>query len=1044
MPPRIPALLAARCYRASIEQSGYSSLVRLLSAVSIQTRNAHILASLSDNKGAHQKRIRLGRGPASGKGKTSGRGHKGQKQHGKVKPWFQGGQTPLITQRGKLGFENIHAPILSEVNLDKLQEWIDAGRIDATQRITPKELILSNLVGSIKDGIKLLGRGGNSLKQPIDIVVSRASASAIDAVEKAGGKIMTRYYTKMAIKRLVEGRSFHSDEPLPTGPEHVEPVLEAFRKKKFAYRLPDPTARWDIEYYRDPAHRGYLSYTLQSGESPSLYFKVPPSQLTKRVKKRKKGAKQEDTKLWDKLTLVEEEIMSLFGSSPPNDSLTPGNTTVARSRNSLFDDDDPMTRSTSDTLFNDDDFRGSGATSPWDLPTPRKQQSRGDLIRQLLDGAEVPESYIEAFDAAVREDGSGGKVTSSGITKTLAAAKLGADDQARIMGILAPAGHLVPVGRSEFGVLLALIGLAQEHEAVSLDGVDERRRNLPQPQLFSSSQSVRKPVLPNTADLAAKPPQVPDPSPTSFPSHSRATKHPMDGPEDDPWNSSDLHANHGHGETPKTNGANHVNPSTNGNGYGNSDAPDSHPHPTSAFTTATMPPSTGSVGAPSAPSASSNPSGWGYFDANSSAGFDGPSSHLGGPFSGAGSGEGHEPGINPSAIHTRTISGGRSGSAIEENIVVTLMPEKEGVFLFQHHNYEVTSARRGSKVIRRYSDFVWLLDCMHKRYPFRALPLLPPKRVAVNGNHLSNDGAFIEKRRRGLGRFLNTLVRHPVLGQEQLVIMFLTVPTELAVWRKQATISVVDEFTGRPLPPGLEESLPPSLEELFERTKQGVKRSADLYITSCNIMDRLVKRSEGVAADHGRMALSLTSLTETSSETYATDTNDVPLLNDGLIAMSKHLQTTQSLMEDESKAWEAGVLEDLKRQRDALVSIRELFDRRERLDKDNIPYLERRIQNNETKLAGLRAKPDGLVKPGEIEKVVEAIIKDKESIVNQHNRSIFVKECLRDELVYFQQTQFHVSRWNQDWAQERVKYSEMLADNWRRLLDELDGMPLGD
>lgn len=186
---------------------------------------------------------------------------------------------------------------------------------------------------------------------------------------------------------------------------------------------------------------------------------------------------------------------------------------------------------------------------------------------------------------------------------------------------------------------------------------------------------------------------------------------------------------------------------------------------------------------------------------------------------------------------------------------------------------------------------------------------------------------------------------------------------------------MVDEFTGRPLPPGLEESLPPTLEELFERTRQGVKRSAELYIQTCNIMDRLVKRSEGVAADHGRMAMSLTSLTETSSETYATDTNDVPLLNDGLIAMSKHLQNTQSLMEDESKAWDAGVLEDLKRQRDALVSIRDLFDRRERLDKDNIPHLERRIQSNETKLAGLRAKPDGMARPGEVEKVIEAIIK---------------------------------------------------------------------
>jgi sorting nexin-8 len=187
---------------------------------------------------------------------------------------------------------------------------------------------------------------------------------------------------------------------------------------------------------------------------------------------------------------------------------------------------------------------------------------------------------------------------------------------------------------------------------------------------------------------------------------------------------------------------------------------------------------------------------------------------------------------------------------------------------------------------------------------------------------------------------------------------------------------VQDEFAGRPLPPGLEDSLPAgALNELFDRTRSGVRRSSDLYINACNLMDRLVKRSEGVAADHARLAVSLSSLTEASKDTYATDTNDVPLLNDGLVSMSKRLKTAQGLLEDESKAWEAGVLEDFKRQRDALVSVRELFERKERLDRDNIPYLERRIQTNETKLAGLRAKPEGLVKPGEIERVVENIIK---------------------------------------------------------------------
>jgi sorting nexin-8 len=197
----------------------------------------------------------------------------------------------------------------------------------------------------------------------------------------------------------------------------------------------------------------------------------------------------------------------------------------------------------------------------------------------------------------------------------------------------------------------------------------------------------------------------------------------------------------------------------------------------------------------------------------------------------------------------------------------------------------------------------------------------------------------------------------------------------LAVWRKQATISVQEEFNGRPLPPGLEDSLPSTLHDLFDTSRTGIRRSAEIYINLCNLLDRLAKRNEGLAADHSRLSMSLQSLTDATKDTYATDTNDVPLLNEGLMATAKHLSNSQSLLEDEARAWDEGVLEDLKRQRDALVSMREMFDRRDRYDKDNIPYLERRIQTNEGKLTALRNKPEGMLKPGEIEKVIDAIIK---------------------------------------------------------------------
>ncbi|MBE7179725.1 MAG: hypothetical protein INR71_00700 [Terriglobus roseus] len=141
------------------------------------------------------------------------------------------------------------------------------------------------------------------------------------------------------------------------------------------------------------------------------------------------------------------------------------------------------------------------------------------------------------------------------------------------------------------------------------------------------------------------------------------------------------------------------------------------------------------------------------------------------------------------------------------------------------------------------------------------------------------------------------------------------------------------------------------------------------------MVERLAKRNEGIAAEYGRCSTLLQTLTEATADTYAADTNDVPLLNEGIMATAKHLSQGQALLDDEAKAWDEGVLEDLKRQRDCLVSVRDMFDRRDRYDRDNIPQLERRIESNERKLSGIRGRPEGTVKPGEAEKVEEAIFK---------------------------------------------------------------------
>ncbi|ODV94417.1 hypothetical protein PACTADRAFT_77016 [Pachysolen tannophilus NRRL Y-2460] len=149
---------------------------------------------------------------------------------------------------------------------------------------------------------------------------------------------------------------------------------------------------------------------------------------------------------------------------------------------------------------------------------------------------------------------------------------------------------------------------------------------------------------------------------------------------------------------------------------------------------------------------------------------------------------------------------GYHNSSDKSYVRVKEIPEKEGL-LFKHINYLIThnikfvgnnQQRSASdsdiKIVRRYSDFAWLLEVLLKKYPFRCIPELPPKKF--NGNTASPDSIFLQKRRRSLQRFLNQLIKHPILNKENLVIMFLTVPTDFTNWKKFANIDLNDEFNG--------------------------------------------------------------------------------------------------------------------------------------------------------------------------------------------------------------------------------------------------------
>lgn len=199
------------------------------------------------------KKRRIGRGIGSSKGKTSGRGHKGQKARagGSIPIGFEGGQTKFYKLVPKRGFTNKrHKADMLAVNVGTIQDYIDMGRLNPNSNGGGEPLTLYDLCqagickpSSIKHGVKLLAKGKERLKTPLQLQVSRASQEAIQAIEEIGGQVTTVHYNRLALRALLKPEKF---EILP----------------KFAR----PPPKWQAYYTNWDTNRGYLSVQAQMRE----------------------------------------------------------------------------------------------------------------------------------------------------------------------------------------------------------------------------------------------------------------------------------------------------------------------------------------------------------------------------------------------------------------------------------------------------------------------------------------------------------------------------------------------------------------------------------------------------------------------------------------------------------------------------------------------------------------------------------------------------------------------------------------------------------
>ena len=193
------------------------------------------LNEIRDNEGAHKKRMRVGRGPGSGKGKTSGRGVKGQKSRSGVAiGGFEGGQMPLYMRMPKRGFNNPNALKLAEVNLWRLQDAIDAKKLDVKKEINGEALVAAGVIRRVKDGVRLLGTG--EIKGKLNLVVWSASAGAVKAVEAAGGSVTQQRIEAeaKAAARVEKRNAAKGKAPAPKAPKGDANKVSARAKRTAA------------------------------------------------------------------------------------------------------------------------------------------------------------------------------------------------------------------------------------------------------------------------------------------------------------------------------------------------------------------------------------------------------------------------------------------------------------------------------------------------------------------------------------------------------------------------------------------------------------------------------------------------------------------------------------------------------------------------------------------------------------------------------------------------------------------------------------------
>ncbi|KAF7770449.1 hypothetical protein Agabi119p4_6423 [Agaricus bisporus var. burnettii] len=368
-----------------------------------------------------------------------------------------------------------------------------------------------------------------------------------------------------------------------------------------------------------------------------------------------------------------------------------------------------------------------------------------------------------------------------------------------------------------------------------------------------------------------------------------------------------------------------------------------------------------------------------------------------------------------------------------EHVRVTILGQ-QGFILNRYTVYEIMT-ENGVTVTRRYSEFVYLWEVLFRRYPFRLFPALPPKRVGP-------DEHFLEQRRRGLQRALNFVVNHPVLKEDAVLTIFLTV-SSFEAWRKQTSISLDEESLSRRVDRMEEMSIPSDFEDKLIVIRTRLGPLIEQWQRICILAERIMKRQEAAASDLARVTNTLRAVTEVNEHCWRGDECELSNgVKHGLDQLALHTQRHSDLSESRTRTLMDNTLESLKTQRDLYIATRDLLIRHERLSVDQVERLRKRVDANSVKLDGIRST----AKEGwqdEADKLTAVIEKDQGMIAAQLSRRVFIRVCLWNELriILHNRENALLTQAVKTFAREEQEHAEWVVKNWTSLGESLENMP---